>query len=382
MTATAVPPPRPSRIRGVVAWAGGITYPLLVSGVAVLQAHDPPILRLLVPLMLGVLLIGLIRRHPIAAHVLILLGWTAAVPLAPGAAVVGALVLVLCAATGLLAARTRPIASVPVTTVTLLSLLAALTFNTHGSTYLDSGIFALLAMIIAWMIGNASRVRRAHRAEVQEKAAAQAVTDERLRIARELHDMVAHSIGIIAIQAGVGAHVIDSQPAEARNALAAIETTSRETLAGLRRALVSLRRSEADGAALDPPPGLADLERLATATGAAGLTVNLRITGDRRQLSPDIELSAYRIVQEALTNVIRHASTDQCRVAIEYGLDDVLIEVIDDGRGGAIGATGYGLTGMRERVDLLGGEMAAGPVGERGFRVSARLPVPAMAAAR
>jgi signal transduction histidine kinase len=382
MTATAVPSTKPSRVRSAGAWTGGIAYPLLLAGVVVVQAHDPTYLRLLVPLLLGFVLIGVIRRHPVAAHLLIVFGWTAVVPLVPGTPIVAAQVLVLCAATALLAARTRPGVSLPVAAVTLLGQLAALTFDTHGAAYLDSGIFALLAMIIAWMGGNTLRVRRAHRAEVHAKAHAQAITDERLRIARELHDMVAHSIGIIAIQAGVGARIIDTQPAEARNALATIETTSRETLAGLRRALVSLRRADADGATLDPTPGLADLQRLATATRAAGLTVNLRVTGDRRPLPPDIDLSAYRILQEALTNVVRHAGTDQCEVSVEYRPDDVFIGVTDDGRGAAIGATGYGLTGMRERVDLLGGELTAGPIGQRGFRVAARLPVPATVAAR
>ncbi len=186
--------------------------------------------------------------------------------------------------------------------------------------------------------------------------------------------MVAHSIGIIAIQAGMGRRVIGTQPQEAGNALAAIESTSRETLSGLRRMLGALRQSE--GAPLDPAPGLADLDRLVTAAGDAGVRVKLRTTGRPRPLPPDLELAAYRVVQEALTNVVRHAGVPDCEVTVGHGEAELSVEVTDGGRGAAVGAEGYGIVGMRERVALLHGVFEAGPRPEGGFRVAARLPVP------
>jgi signal transduction histidine kinase len=238
------------------------------------------------------------------------------------------------------------------------------------------GPLMVLALGVAWLVGHSIRQRREY-AEVQRRqAAVQAVQAERLRIARELHDMIAHSIGVIAIQAGVGSRVIETQPAEARNALTVIEDTSRETLAGLRRMLGALRRAEPDPASTDPSPGLADLDRLILRSLDAGIRVDVRRNGEERPLPADIDLSAYRIVQEAVTNVVRHAGADECRVSLDYGADELSIEITDDGRGGVPGA-GYGIPGMRERVSLLHGDFVAGPRPEGGFRVAARIPVPA-----
>ncbi|MHA6757772.1 sensor histidine kinase [Streptacidiphilus sp. PAMC 29251] len=245
----------------------------------------------------------------------------------------------------------------------------------------------VMVMVFAWLLGNSIHQSREAATTALAQATEQAVTTERLRIARELHDMVAHSIGIIAIQAGVGSRVITTQPEEARKALAAIEATSRETLSGLRRTLVALRQSDpaarADQAALLPAPGLADLGRLATVTAEAGVRVEIDWTGERRPLPADIDLSAYRIVQEAVTNVVRHAGTRQCRVAVDYGTDALSLEVVDHGDGGAgrRPGRGFGITGMRERAGLLRGEFSAGPGAGGGFRVAARLPLPEVAAA-
>jgi signal transduction histidine kinase len=234
-------------------------------------------------------------------------------------------------------------------------------------------------MVAAWMIGNSVRARRRYAEALRAQATMQAVTAERLRIARELHDMVAHSIGIIAIQAGVGSRVMDTQPTEARNALRAIEATSRDTLAGLRRVLGGLRPvpqdTEPGTAALDPTPGLADVDRLAATTSAAGVRVEVCWRGDRRPVPADIELSAYRVVQEAVTNVVRHAGTGRCRVSVEYRAEELHVEVTDDGHGAPVPGTGHGITGMRERVGLLHGKFSAGPRPEGGFRVSATLPL-------
>ncbi|MET9613896.1 sensor histidine kinase [Kitasatospora indigofera] len=245
---------------------------------------------------------------------------------------------------------------------------------------------AALMMLFAWLIGHSVRQSREAASVARTQATEQAITAERLRIARELHDMVAHSIGIIAIQAGVGSRVIGTQPEEAGKALRAIEETSRETLAGLRRTLVALRQADPQGLDLlssAPAPGLADVERLAAATATAGVRVEVCWGGERRPLPADIELSAFRIAQEAVTNVVRHAGTGHCRVSVGYGDEELSVEVVDEGRGvtGPAPGRGFGLVGMRERVGLLHGRFEAGPRPGGGFRVAAVLPLPAPASA-
>ncbi|HET7016263.1 MAG TPA: sensor histidine kinase [Streptosporangiaceae bacterium] len=234
---------------------------------------------------------------------------------------------------------------------------------------------------IAWLIGHSIRQAHVHAEQLRVRADAQAATAERLRIARELHDLVAHSIGIIAIQAGMGSRVIATQPAEAGQALAAIEATSRQTLAGLRQMLGALRHAESGAGSesypLDPVPGLADLDRLAEITLDAGVRVDVQRQGDLRGLPAEVDLSAFRIVQEAVTNVVRHAGTGHCQVRIDCRDEELSIEVIDDGSGGVVARAGYGITGMRERASLLGGQCTAGPRPGGGFQVTARLPLPA-----
>jgi signal transduction histidine kinase len=246
-------------------------------------------------------------------------------------------------------------------------------------TQLNTAAVLVLGLLLAWQVGRSIRQRRDHTEARRAQAAVQAVQAERLRIARELHDMVAHSIGVIAIQAGVGGRVIETQPVEARNALNAIEDTSRETLAGLRRMLGALRGAEPQAAPLGPSPSLADLDGLVARSLDAGVRVRVRRLGRERPLPADIELSAFRIVQEAVTNVIRHAGTDECRVCLDYRDDELAIEVTDDGPGAAVPGAGFGIAGMRERAGLLRGGFSAGPLPEGGFRVAAELPVPAVA---
>ncbi|GHF51619.1 hypothetical protein GCM10018790_31870 [Kitasatospora xanthocidica] len=232
--------------------------------------------------------------------------------------------------------------------------------------------------LIAWLIGNTVHQGRAHTEALRGRATEQAVTAERLRIARELHDMVAHNIGIIAIQAGMGSRVMDTQPAETRNALDAIETTSRETLAGLRRMLGALRAGEGESAPLEVAPGLAELDRLVEKSAGAGVRVAVTRGGEPRALPADVDLAAFRIVQEAVTNVVKHSGTRDCHVTVDYRPDELAVTVVDLGAGPATGGpgAGYGLVGMRERAALLHGEFSAGPRPEGGFRVAARLPIP------
>jgi signal transduction histidine kinase len=324
----------------------------------------------------------LLRRRPLVALAVTLGGYvaTVALPLMP----VKPMQIVLAGAAGIeifymAAARTW---RVSVTGVAMVG--ACLLIPGPGIVDLAElrGGLALVT-IIAWLIGNSIRLGQARAELVRAQAATQAGMAERLRIARELHDIVAHSIGIIAIQAGAGHRVFDARPAEARDALAAIEATSRETLSGLRRMMTGLRHAEPEPgpgqAPLGPAPGLADLEQLAAMTLDAGVQVDVDWQGSREPLPTDIDLSAFRIIQEAVTNVVRHAGTGWCRVWIDQRDGQLSIEVTDGGRGGPVADTGYGITGMRERAALLGGDLSAGPLPGGGFRVAARLPLPAPA---
>jgi signal transduction histidine kinase len=238
----------------------------------------------------------------------------------------------------------------------------------------------------AWVVGLVVRSRRAEaearlaeaveRSEVQRQESARAVAEERLRIAQELHDVVAHSMSVIAVQAGVGAHVLDSQPDEARRSLEVISKTSRATLAEMRR-LLGVLRDEDGTRAHAPAPGLGDLASLAAEVRTAGVDVSLHLDGDRAHVPPSVDLSAYRVVQEALTNVIKHAGPGAtATVTVGCTTGEVCIEIIDDGRGAAAVAApgGHGLLGMRERVAVWGGELVAGPRPGGGYGVRARIP--------
>lgn len=270
---------------------------------------------------------------------------------------------------------------------------------TQGLRVVAPGFLALslllgLGVVVAWTAGTTLRQRREYGQALRAQAELQAVTADRLRIARELHDMVAHSIGVIAIQAGAGARVIDSRPEQARQALGAIETASRQTLQGLRHMLGALREppaaAEPDAEPdAGPPAELADLDRLAETTTAAGLHVDVRRRGRPRELPAAVDRCAFRIVQESLTNVVRHSGARHCRVVLDYAPGQLRIDITDDGPGTATTAaavpspgSGYGIAGMRERAALLDGRLSAGPRPQGGFRVTAALPLPPPAPAR
>ncbi|MFE0044648.1 sensor histidine kinase [Streptomyces albireticuli] len=388
---TTAPAPTPSAVpRRGAAWAGAGLYfavlVLLVGGAPMASGG----FHALGSLLAVSLLTGLFRWAPAVAWALTLVGSLAVLLTGtdhgPDRFLTFAAVDV---ALGVVVATRRgriPVAAGAVT-FTAQFLSVGLFWHRPG-TLVGTAVIALMAMVTSCAVGMLARERREHAVALRAQEVAEAVTAERLRIARELHDMVAHSIGIIAIQAGVGSRVIETQPAEAREALRNIESTSRETLSGLRRTLVALRQAGPVGepagssgrAPREPAPGLADLDRLAAATADAGVRVDVRRRGEPRPLPADIELSAYRIVQEALTNVVRHAGTGSCRVTVDYGEEELSVEVVDDGRGTAGGAApdgqGFGLVGMRERAGLLHGTFSAGPRPEGGFRVAAGLPVP------
>ncbi|TDD79224.1 sensor histidine kinase [Actinomadura darangshiensis] len=361
----------------VLLWVLAALYPVVLfttvatgtSGFMGVEVFASAVLTILV----GVLAL----RNPLAAHAILLFAWTAALTQMQYGSVGILQALLTDLTVGYIAATRSRRVSVSVAVVTL--VVQALSIAAYLEADDNLLMSVLLAMIVTWMVGNSVRARRAHTETMRVQATAQAVAAERLRIARELHDMVAHSIGIIAIQAGVGGRVIDTQPGEARNALNAIEATSRDTLSGLRRMLTALRKDDPGSVPLGPAPGLDDLPSLAEAAMDAGVEVDVRTKGTPRPLPPDVDLSAYRIVQEAVTNVVRHAGTDHCRVTIDYRDGELAIEVDDDGHGGVVGS-GYGIVGMRERATLLRGEFTAGPRPEGGFRVAARIPAPPAAA--
>ncbi|WP_020666975.1 sensor histidine kinase [Amycolatopsis nigrescens] len=239
-------------------------------------------------------------------------------------------------------------------------------------------LFGVAVLGGAWTVGRAVRERRTYAAHTAAQLADQAVTEERLRIARELHDVVAHSMGLIAVRAGVTNHLHDVRPVQARDALELIENTSRDALTEMRHLLGVLRAENGPEptAELGPVPGLAGLPELAGRAAMAGVRVELRTDGVPR-LPEGVELSAYRIVQEALTNVIKHAAPAQCLVAVDGRGGELRIEVTDDGPGARMLPArpgGHGLIGVRERVAMYGGEFAAGPRPEGGFRLFTRLP--------
>jgi signal transduction histidine kinase len=212
------------------------------------------------------------------------------------------------------------------------------------------------------------------------------LAEERLRIAQELHDVVAHSMSVIAVQAGVGAHVVDEQPEQAKSALEAISSTSRGTLNEMRRLLGVLRDDNGVRSHV-PAHGLADLTSLVEDVRAAGVPATLHVEGTAALIHPGVELSAYRVVQEALTNVIKHAGKPtRVDVTVRRLPGSLTVEVIDDGRGlaarssdvrsdgSSANGSGHGLIGMRERVELWGGELSVGPAPGGGYRVKALLP--------
>lgn len=210
----------------------------------------------------------------------------------------------------------------------------------------------------------------------RELLAREAVVAERTRIARELHDVVAHSLSVIAIQADAAEGALDREPDRAREPLAAVKHTAREALSEMRH-LLGLLRDETDSPDLEPQPGLNSLDRLVDQVRAAGLVVDLDVAGEDRTLSPGTDLSAYRLVQEALTNTLKHAGATRVSITVRYSGTGVDLEVADDGTGEATAqpdGTGHGLIGMQERVALYGGSLQVGPVASGGYRLRASLP--------
>jgi signal transduction histidine kinase len=351
--------------------------------------------------------VALRRRAPVTAFgALVILGVLVSGmrPAAPGVVFLGAAFVLY---TVTVESRKRTGAAALGLVLVVLTFLIAAGVNQQRDSPAAEFVPIALANVLAWMTGYSVRQRRLYVVTLQHQAANSAVAEERLRIARELHDVVAHSMSVIAVQAGYGQYVIDASPDGARDALGAIQATSRDALEEMRRMLGVLRQQDvspgpggtpAAGAAasvaggparqapLAPAPGLAGLDRLIERTRGAAVRVRLEVSGHPRPAPAGVDLSAYRIIQEALTNVVRHAGTGAaCVVHVGYTDADLVIRVTDDGGlpvalpsvSVAAAGSGHGIIGMRERVFLCGGTFSAGPLPEGGFQVTATMPLPA-----
>jgi signal transduction histidine kinase len=329
------------------------------------------------------------RRVPRVALAIVFPIAVATLCLRAGGPTVFLVVMTLYSVTAVSARRTASI----VTGVVVGAILAA-TLLGGGQQVAQAAIGGVALILLGWLAGENTRASRIYARQQAERAAerdaaaaaeqaeqvSRALADERAQIARDLHDIVAHAMSVIAVRSGVARMVIDSDPDQARDALAIIETTTRRSLHEMRLLVGVLRNHEDHHPDLSPVPGLDDLDRLIADTAAAGVAAEVEIDDAVRPLPAAADLTAYRIVQEALTNVVRHAGPTSARVRISHQPGKVLVEVTDDGPRGpgprpAVRAgSGHGLIGMRERVAMFGGELEAGPHAG-GFRIRARLPV-------
>jgi signal transduction histidine kinase len=282
----------------------------------------------------------------------------------------------------------RRVAALAITGTTFATLMLAGAFFRVGHfTDATGALWFTGWMTASFVAGEVSRARSAYLKEVESRAAEaertrdeearRRASEERMRIARELHDVLAHSISVINVQAGVALHLLDRQPEQARPALIVITQASKDALRELRATLGVLRSAD-DQDPRTPAPTLAQLDDLVATASTAGVRVQVNVTGAERPLPPGVDLAAYRIAQESLTNVARHARPATATLSIAYGAEELVVEVQDDGRTAPDARAvreGHGLIGMRERAASVGGQLEAGPRPEGGFRVRARLPL-------
>jgi signal transduction histidine kinase len=253
----------------------------------------------------------------------------------------------------------------------------------------QEGVVGFLPLVAGWFIGDSAAARTRYLAGLAEQAeqarvaeaerAHQQVREERVRIARELHDVVAHTLAVITVQAGVGRRLMARRPEQAGLALESIETIGRTAQEELRVVLALLRDEENRTAALAPAPGLVDVKELVETVRASGTPVDLYMSGTDRPLSPALELTVYRVVQEALTNVVKHAPGARAAVALAVSDYEILLDITNDGAPAGVGerqaGAGLGIVGMRERIEAFGGRLAAEPFAGQGFRVTAQVPI-------
>jgi len=376
----------------------GEGHPAQVSDLAQFHGHPVPHPTAALALV-GVASLALAwrRRYPVAVLAVSVTGVAvySVLGYVNGAALAGP-VLALYAVASQVSARRAVVLGV----VTLAALMTATGVNNPFGRYSDGAFILIPGMLAAVLFaGIAVRNRRAYAASVRDRADQEArrqVDEERLRIARELHDVVAHTMATINVQAGVAAHVLPTRPEAAAEALQAIKTASKEGLRELRAILNVLRQAD-DADPVQPAPGLARLDALVEGARQAGLPITLTVTGEPFALPAAVDLAAYRIVQEALTNVIRHAGPASAAVRLSYGPDEIDIDVTDTGHGPkaprsgtavggtavggptvggptVVGTVGHGQAGMRERAAAVGGTVQAGPRPGGGYQVTARLP--------
>jgi len=257
----------------------------------------------------------------------------------------------------------------------VVAVVACQTLGYPGSNWVEVAIATTFSAGLPMLIGRIGFNRRRRISIDRERAAADAVVQERARIARELHDIVAHAMSVMVVQAGAARTVVDDDPEAARAAIGRIEETGRDGLTEMRR-LIGILKGSGDGVDLAPQPGLDRLGPLLDSIRGTGVPVESVTRGEPRPLPAGVDLAAYRFVQEALTNVVKHAGAASARVSLEWAPDALVVEVADDGRGGLAdrASAGHGLVGMRERIALYGGSLDAGPRAGGGFVVRARLP--------
>ena len=362
-------------LAAAVGWYAAIEVPVAAPG----GWHEPGWVSVVVGLVLGVPVAVRRIRPELAAWtaltVLVVTLVSGLIPDYAGLAPEIALGLVLYTAGAEISRRSS------VRIVIVSAVLVAAAFGWASRDAFGAGLMAWVAGA-CWALGRALRERRAHAVRSAAQVTALAVGRERLRIARELHDLVGHKMSLIAVRATVADHIGDDRPQEMREALRVIATTSRESLAELRQALAALRTE----AVTTPAPNLADLGTLAAAARSAGLTVDLGVRGNDK-VPDSLGLAVFRLVQESVTNVLKHARATSCRIDVDVGPEEVRVEVADDGSGfGPDGRTasrvaedasgaaeGQGLIGMRERAAMFGGELVAGPRPEGGWLVTTTL---------
>jgi signal transduction histidine kinase len=350
------------------------------SGVLGTHVAGPRWLTAALPLLLAVPLLWR-RRFPLVVWALILAG-VVAQALASGDSFEGLYLLVPLGlgsyALAAFSGRRRALAGLALF-IAVYSIYALEDHNIRrGGQQAWSGAFIGLLVLAVWLAGVFVSSRReaavlmAEAAEVRREAEA-AVAEERLRIARELHDIISHTVSVIGLQAGAAERMLDRDPERARQPLQSIQERARESVLELRRLFGMLREAE-ERAELTPQPRLAQLGLLLEQVRAAGLEVELHVEGAPQPLPPGVELSAYRIVQEALTNVLKHARASRAEVLLRYCVRALELEVTDDGTGAPANGSGHGLIGMRERAALYGGTLTAGRQPNGGFHVMAQLP--------
>ncbi|GMA41741.1 sensor histidine kinase [Mobilicoccus caccae] len=373
------PPTRSGVLVDVIVAAAVFLYNLPIQGI---PAGGASLLALLVPVGLCLPYVWR-RRHPVAVFVVILL--TAYVQLGLGIELLVADLMLVLALVGL-AARDVPARSVPAAGLTIAwVVLASALHQAHQSLTLGDVAVLVLLPITAWVSGQLTRTRRQHIQGLEERnrqlerereiQVRMAAAEERARIAREIHDVVSHNLSAVTLLADGAASTVRTDPEQARTAMITVRDTGREAMTQM-RSMLSVLRSD-DDADLGPQPGLADLDALVDEARAAGSPVRVNVAGDAGDLPAGTQLTIYRIVQESLTNVRKHAGdVDDVEVAITYGENEIEARVSDDGRGDPVPTAdgpGHGLLGMRERVTALEGTLHTGPTGD-GYQVRAVLP--------